>query len=76
MAAEELAQKIFKWEVISEEHAAVLRTDPTQLAEVYAQRAAVTPPGNAFPPRDQLAGCIAQAELDLQTLAGATAFSE
>ncbi|KAJ7821531.1 hypothetical protein B0H14DRAFT_2830952 [Mycena olivaceomarginata] len=74
MAAEELAQKIFKWEVMTEEHAAVLRSDPNQLAEVYTQCAVNTPPVGSFPPRDQLAGCIAKAELDLQI--AATTFSE
>ncbi|KAJ6494912.1 hypothetical protein DFH09DRAFT_1206226 [Mycena vulgaris] len=73
-AAEELAQKIFKWEIISEEHAAVLRSDPNQLAEVYAQCEVNTPPIGSFPPRDQLASCIAAAELELQSMA--TTFSE
>ncbi|KAJ6576847.1 hypothetical protein B0H10DRAFT_2101774 [Mycena sp. CBHHK59/15] len=65
-AAEELAQKIFKWEIISEEHAAVLRSDPNQLSEVYTQCAVNTPP---------FVSCIAKAELDLQILT-ATTFSE
>ncbi|KAJ7350766.1 hypothetical protein DFH08DRAFT_862322 [Mycena albidolilacea] len=74
MAAEELAQKVFKWEVMTEEHAAVLRSDPNQLAEVYTQCAVNTPPVGSFPPRDQLASSIAKAELDLQI--AATTFSE
>ncbi|KAJ6529118.1 hypothetical protein DFH09DRAFT_1185228 [Mycena vulgaris] len=73
-AAEELAQKIFKWEIISEEHAAVLRSDPNQLAEVYARCEVNTPPIGSFPPRDQLASCIATAELGLQSTA--TTFPE
>ncbi|KAJ6516412.1 hypothetical protein C8R45DRAFT_960047 [Mycena sanguinolenta] len=73
-AAEALALKIFNWEVLSEEHAAVLRSDPNQLAEAYAQCAVTTPPVGSFPPRDQFNNCIAKAELDLQV--ASTTFSE
>ncbi|KAJ7780665.1 hypothetical protein DFH07DRAFT_793094 [Mycena maculata] len=69
-----LAQKIFEWEILSEEHAAVLRSDPNQLSEVHDQCAVNTPPVGSFPPRDQFDSCIDKAELDLKITA--TTFSE
>ncbi|KAJ7695030.1 hypothetical protein B0H17DRAFT_1198741 [Mycena rosella] len=73
-AAQELAQKIFKWEVLSEEHAAVLRTDPNQSLEAYNQCAVNMSPVGSLPPRDQFVSCIPKAELDLEN--PATTFPE
>ncbi|KAJ7093923.1 hypothetical protein B0H15DRAFT_145943 [Mycena belliarum] len=72
--AEELAEKIFNWERISEDHAAVLRTDPQRLEAVYMQYAADAPPVGFLPPPELLDSSIAQAELDLQSTA--TTFAE
>lgn len=72
--AEELAGKIFNWERISEEHAAVLRSDPKRLEAVYMQCAVDTPPVGSLPPLELLDSSIAKAELDLQSMA--TTFAE
>ncbi|KAJ7225970.1 hypothetical protein GGX14DRAFT_556708 [Mycena pura] len=65
-AAEKLAQKIFQWERLAEEHGAVLRSDENQLAGAYLECKANMSPVGSLPPPEQLASCIAKAERDLE----------
>ncbi|KAJ7439927.1 hypothetical protein B0H11DRAFT_2253470 [Mycena galericulata] len=59
--ARDIAQAVFEWEVLAEEHAAVLRQDPNQYAEVYEELERAMPPNaNVLPPREQWDECIAQ----------------
>ncbi len=50
--AEELGQKIFDWTRLTEEHFAVLRTDPNAYAEAWQEYAAKAPPIGSIPARD------------------------
>ncbi|KAJ7438650.1 hypothetical protein B0H11DRAFT_2293767 [Mycena galericulata] len=59
--ARDIAQAVFEWEVLAEEHAAVLRQDPNQYAQVYEELERGMPPNaNVLPPREQWDACIAQ----------------
>ncbi|KAJ7216579.1 hypothetical protein GGX14DRAFT_562142 [Mycena pura] len=49
--ARTIAQQVFDWEVLSEEHCAVLRQNMNDYAVAYEQLEEQTP--SAFPPRDQ-----------------------
>ncbi|KAJ7784401.1 hypothetical protein B0H16DRAFT_1670779 [Mycena metata] len=53
-SAREIAQNIFDWERITEEHAAVLRQHPNQFAQAYEELEKAAPPNvNVIPPRDE-----------------------
>jgi diphthamide synthase (EF-2-diphthine--ammonia ligase) len=54
--ARTIAHRVFDWEVLSEEHAAVLRQNMNECAAAYEEVARATL--SAFPPRDQWDRCI------------------
>ncbi|KAJ7212281.1 hypothetical protein GGX14DRAFT_622904 [Mycena pura] len=66
--AEAVAQKIFQWEVLTEEQCRILReeTDYEELSQVYAEHAPNSLPVGSLPPREDYDVCIRQAELDVQ----------
>lgn len=52
-AAHKIAKEVFEWERLAEEHSAVLRRDPNQMAEAHAQYARDAPPAGSVPPQAQ-----------------------
>ncbi|KAH8826754.1 hypothetical protein DL96DRAFT_1680722 [Flagelloscypha sp. PMI_526] len=62
-AAKARAKKIFEWERICEEHAAILRADPDRMAEAHEKCSANAPPEGFTPPRDEYDKYMANAEM-------------
>ncbi|KAJ6459730.1 hypothetical protein C8R47DRAFT_132778 [Mycena vitilis] len=55
--AHDIGQAVFEWERLTEEHSAVLRQHPNELAVAYEELERVTP-SNVLPPRDDWDRCI------------------
>ncbi|KAJ7044897.1 hypothetical protein C8F04DRAFT_1069939 [Mycena alexandri] len=55
--AHDIGQAVFEWERLTEEHSAVLRQHPNELAVAYEELERVAP-SNVLPPRDDWDRCI------------------
>ncbi|KAJ7246551.1 hypothetical protein B0H12DRAFT_1126108 [Mycena haematopus] len=71
-----LAEQIFGWELLVEEHAAILRADPNQYATVYEAYVDNAPPIAFLPPRDDWQSSIKDCKDILTRLQGCTSFSD
>ncbi|KAJ7744974.1 hypothetical protein DFH07DRAFT_19863 [Mycena maculata] len=71
-AANDFAHALFRWEVLIEEHGAVVRQDPNQYAIAYDEvERATTPESYTIPPREQWPALIRQLDDTLEPKATA-----
>ncbi|KAJ7771006.1 hypothetical protein DFH07DRAFT_937891 [Mycena maculata] len=72
--AEAQAQQLFSWEILVEEHSAVLRADANRFAEAYQTYAATAPLQGSLPPPADSDRIIKESEETLERLKGCTPF--
>lgn len=74
--AQTLAKELFALETLVEEHSAVLRADPNQLADTYARYILTAPSEGFLPPRNNFLATIKQCEDTLASLKDCVSFHE